>query len=185
MRRLRDLHKLTGLWGMLLLIVLATTGALLALPDVKTKIFGVVFQAPSNPQVPLSAESTGRQLSVREALAAARSALPDSRLAFVDVPEQGREPFRMRVQVANDPHHRFPSSNIFVDQHSGRVLAVRDVRNGGPAATVTSWIRPLHDGSIGGSATRILFVILGLVPALLFITGLLRWRRRIIARAEG
>ena len=181
MRRLRDLHKLSGLWSVLLLFVLSATGGLLALPDVKTKLFSAIFHTPDVGPTPLSAASTGRQVSIHEALAAAQRALPGSRLAFIDVPDQGRGAFRMRVQVLSDPHHRFPSSNVFVDQHSGRVLAVQDVRQGGSGTTIASWIRTLHDGSVGGVATRILFVILGLIPV--FVTGLLRWRRRISARA--
>lgn len=181
MRRLRDLHKLTGLWSGLLLFVLALTGALLALPEMKAKLFDAVFHGPSNHLPPLSAESAEKQVSIQQALAAAHKALPSSRVAFIDVPADGREAFRMRVQVQNDPHFRFPSSNIYVDQHSARVLAVQDVRQGGSGATISSWIRTLHDGTVGGVATRMLFVILGLIPALLFVTGLLRWRYRIRA----
>ena len=181
MRRLRDLHKLSGLWSAVLLFVLAATGAFLALPDIKTKLFDAVFHGPSSHPAPLSADPIGKQVSIQQALAAARNVLPASRVAFIDVPEEGREAFRMRVQVPNDPHFRFPSSNIYVDQHSGRVLAVQDVRQGGSGATISSWIRSLHDGTVGGTSTRILFVVLGLMPALLFVTGFLRWRRRIVA----
>lgn len=179
LRRLRDFHKLSGLWTMPLLVVLMTTGAFLALPDIKAKLFNAVFVAPDNAAPPLSNASTGHQITVREALAAAHRALPDARLAFIDVPGEGREPFRMRVQVPGDPHRRFPSSNIFVDQYSGSVIAVQDVRRGPSATTVASWVRTLHDGTIGGLAIRILVVVLGLLPALLFVTGFLRWRRRI------
>ncbi|MGE3476106.1 MAG: PepSY-associated TM helix domain-containing protein [Rhodospirillaceae bacterium] len=179
LRRLRDLHKLPGIWTMPLLFILVLTGAFLALPDIKVKLFNTVFVAPENTPPPLSAASTGRQISVSEALASAHRALRDARLAFIDVPAEGREPFRMRVQVPGDPHQRFPSSNIFVDQYSGDVLAIQDVRSGPSATTVASWIRTLHDGTIGGLTVRILVVVLGFVPAFLFVTGFLRWRRRL------
>lgn len=179
LRRLRDLHKLSGLWTMPLLFVLVLTGAFLALPDIKVKLLNAVFVAPSSMPPPLSVADSGRQIAVSEALAAAHGALPDARLAFIDVPGAGRDPFRMRVQVPGDPHRRFPSSNIYVDQYSGRVLAVQDVREGPSATTVASWIRTLHDGTVGGLPIRILAVVLGLLPAFLFITGFLRWRRRL------
>jgi uncharacterized iron-regulated membrane protein len=43
---------------------------------------------------------------------------------------------------------------------------------------VLRWVRAIHDGSIGGLATRILAVLAGLMPAFLFVTGLRHWQRR-------
>lgn len=172
-RRLRDLHKLSGLWSALLLLILVATGVLLALPDVKAWMI-----APTPVPAPRSATASGRQVSITRALSAALPALPDARLAFIDVPGAGDGVFRMRMQVPGDPHRRFPGSFVFVDQYSARVLAVHDVRTGRGGDLVSRWVRPLHDGSAGGLVGRIIAVIAGLVPAVLFVTGLLHWRRR-------
>ncbi|MDP5280198.1 PepSY-associated TM helix domain-containing protein [Sphingomonas sp. DG1-23] len=185
LRRLRDLHKLSGLWSMALLFVVTGTGALLALPAIKTRLLTTMITAPDKVPDPQSGASSGRQIPVAQALAVARRALPDARLAFIDVPGSGPEPFRMRVQVPGDPHRRFPGSFLFVDQYSGRLLAVHDIRRGNAATGTAKWIRALHDGSVGGVATRILAVLLGFVPAFLFATGFLRWRRRRAARGTS
>lgn len=37
---------------------------------------------------------------------------------------------------------------------------------------------PLHYGTFGGAATRVLYVLLGLVPPLLFVTGCIMWWNR-------
>lgn len=184
-RRLRDIHKLSGVWSAGLLIVLVGTGALLALPDVKTKLLSGTIGTPDALPMPRSGTSGGRQIRVREAVIAAHRALPDGRLAFIDVPPPGEAPFRLRMQVPGDPHRRFPNSFVFVDQHSGKVLAVEDVRRGNRATAVSKWIRVLHDGSVGGAATRLLAVLLGLVPPLLFVTGILHWTRRSAARRRS
>lgn len=177
-RRLRDLHKHFGLWSSALLLILVGTGVLLSLPMVKAQLFRATIATPDEIPAPRSTADRGRQIPVVQALAAARRALPDSRLAFIDVPGVGDKPFRIRVQVPGDPHRRFPSSFIFVDQYSGRVLAVHDIRRGNAGTSAAAWIRTLHDGSVGGTAARILVVLLGLVPAILFGTGLLHWLRR-------
>ena len=184
-RRLRDLHKLSGVWSMALLFILVGTGALLALPTVKTQLLSAAITTPDKLPDPQSTASRGQQIAVSKALAAAHHAVPGARLAFIDVPGVGSKPFRMRVQLPGDPHSRFPSSFIFVDQYSGAVLAVHDVRRGNAATTTAKWIRVLHDGSVAGLSTRILAVILGLVPLGLFMTGLLHWRRRLAARAQS
>lgn len=184
-RRLRDIHKLAGLWSLLPLLLLVATGVLLALPDVKASLFAATIGPPPAAASPGPAAGGGQRIAISAALAAARRALPDARLAFIDVPGEGDKPIRMRVQVPGDPHLRFPGSFIFVDQHSGQVLAIQDVRRGNAATAVNSWIRPIHDGSVGGLWGRVLAVILGFVPLLLFVTGLLHWRRRVRARAQS
>ncbi|WP_369059413.1 PepSY-associated TM helix domain-containing protein [Caulobacter sp. 73W] len=177
-RRLYDLHKLIGLGSLFLLLILSGTGALLGLPAEKNwlldRIIAPVVPVPS----PASTTASGTQVPVSRALAAAHAALPDARLAWVDVPGPGDGVFRVRAQVPGDPTHRFPYSFVFVDQYSGTVLAVHDARNGTASTTVSNWLRPLHDASVGGLATRILGVIVGFAPLALFTTGILRWRRR-------
>ncbi|MFS0735635.1 PepSY-associated TM helix domain-containing protein [Sphingomonas sp. 1P06PA] len=172
-RRLRDLHKLTGLGSALLLIILVATGVLLALPEVKAALI-----AATPVPAPRSGSQTGRQIPIADALAAAQRALPDARLAFIDVPAADDAPFRLRMQVPGDPHRRFPGSFVFVDQYSGAVLAVHDLRSGTASVTISAWIRGLHDGSAGGLFGRCLAILIGLTPTLLFATGLLHWRRR-------
>lgn len=184
-RRLRDLHKLLGLWSAILLFVLAATGALLALPDVRVQLLTVAITPPDAVPAPLSTASAGRQIPISQALAVAHRVLPDARLAFIDIPGAGAAPFRIRAQVAGDPHRRFPGSFVFVDQYSGRLLAVHDVRRGNPSTVASAWIRTLHDGSVGGLPTRVLAAILGFAPLLLFVTGILHWRRRTVSRRRA
>ncbi|MFC4257361.1 PepSY domain-containing protein [Altererythrobacter xixiisoli] len=184
-RRLRDWHKLSGLWSLPLLLLLTATGVLLALPPVKDSVLGTtvapVVPVPAVKSV-IPAAGTASQIRIARALAAGHGALPDGRLAWIDVPAPGGDgAFRLRVQVPGDPSHRFPYSYVFVDQYSGAVLAVHDVRQGTAASTVNAWLRPLHDASILGTPTRILGVIIGLLPTALFVTGLLHWRRRVRA----
>ncbi|MBB5709810.1 PepSY-associated TM helix domain-containing protein [Sphingomonas xinjiangensis] len=184
LRRVRDLHKLFGLWSAALLFVLVATGVLLALPQVKTQLLAWTVAAPDPLPSPTSLPSGRAQVSVSQAIAAAHRALPAGRLAFVDVPARGPDPIRVRMQVPGDPHARFPSSFVFVDSHSGTVLAVHDTRRSNAGTTAAKWIRVLHDGSVGGTATRILAIVLGLVPTFLFVTGLIHWRRRTAARSR-
>ncbi|MEH3106472.1 MAG: PepSY-associated TM helix domain-containing protein [Sphingomonas fennica] len=172
-RRLRDLHKLAGLWSMGLLFVLVATGVLLALPSVTQALL-----APAAIPAPRSAPRPAGRIALADAFRIARRAVPDGRIVFVDVPGPGAAPIRVRMQVPGDPHRRFPGSYVFVDPGSGRVLAVHDVRRAGTGTALNAWVRTLHDGTVGGLATRILAVVLGFVPAFLFGTGLLHWLRR-------
>jgi uncharacterized iron-regulated membrane protein len=96
LRRLRDLHKLSGVWSMAQLFVLVGTGALLALPAIKTQLLTAMIVAPDKVPDPQSSASSGTQIPVSQALAAAHRTAPDARLAFIDVPGTGSDPFRSR-----------------------------------------------------------------------------------------
>ena len=172
-RRLRDLHKLSGLWSMALLFVLVATGILLALPAVTRALL-----RPDAIPAPKSMGGPGAGTTIVRAFDVAHRALPDGRIVFIDIPGAHDAPIRVRLQVPGDPHARFPGSYVFIDRVSGQVLAVHDVRRANSGTAVASWIRTLHDGTVGGLATRILAVVAGFVPSLLWVTGILHWLRR-------
>jgi uncharacterized iron-regulated membrane protein len=177
LRRLRDLHKHAGLWSLLFLILLVFTGALLALPDVKQQILAATLVAPDPMPEPQSTRGSVARVPLAEALAAGHAALPDAQLAFIDVYGDG-SPIRLRVQVPGDPHRRFPASFVFIDPFTGKALAVHDAGRGNAATRVSWWIRSIHDGSIAGTGTRVLAIVLGIVPAGLLVTGFLYWQQR-------
>ena len=41
---------------------------------------------------------------------------------------------------------------------------------------------PLHFGTFGGTGVKVLWSILGLTPALMFISGVIMWWNRVLAR---
>jgi len=194
LRRLRDIHKLGGLASFALLFILVATGVLLALPEERDRLMaatiGPVDAIPMAMTMKAGGDVAhslppGPQISISQALAVAHRALPDGRLAWIEVPGRDSGLFKIRVQVPGDPSFRFPHSYVHVDQRSGRVLGVYDARRMGAASTINGWLHPLHDASIGGMPTRLLAVVAGLVPLLLFTTGLLHWLRRRRARGNA
>ena len=184
-RRLRDLHKLTGLVALPLLLMFAITGFMLALPDTSNGLLSrVAGPVAVQPKTQSSASRERMPISLARALAIGRHAAPEGRVVWIEVPPPGQGVIRLRVQVPGDPSRRFPHSYIHIDQYNGAVLAVFDARRHGAATQINNWLHPLHDASIGGLATRILAFIVGLTPALLFATGLLRWNKRRSRRAN-
>jgi uncharacterized iron-regulated membrane protein len=182
LRRWRDQHKLVGLSGLILLLLLTGTGVMLELPDESDTVLSTVAGPPQPLPAPTSAKWEGRQIRVATAIHTARIALPAARLAWIEVPGPGDGKFRLRMQQPGDPSRRFPHSFVWVDQYSGRVLAVCDRDRAGRMATINSWIHPLHDGSVAGLTSRILIVIAGLLPLVLFWTGIAQWRRKRLSR---
>lgn len=151
---------------------------MLALPDqsnaVLSQVTGPVDETPS----PQSAVKNRPPLSISTALAIAHRAMPEGRLAWVEAPGQSGGTFMVRIQQPGDPSYRFPHSYVFVDQFSGAVVGLQDSQRASASTIVNNWLHPLHDASLGGIVLRFLVTVVGLVPPVLFATGLLRWRRR-------
>ena len=43
---------------------------------------------------------------------------------------------------------------------------------------VLQWLYPLHNGEAFGLAGRIIIVIIGLAPLLLYVSGIIRWQQK-------
>jgi uncharacterized iron-regulated membrane protein len=68
---------------------------------------------------------------------------------------------------------------IYLDRHTGERLAASGAtRTWGDA--IMARMTPLHVGGVGGQMGRIAWFVLGLSPAVLFVTGSIVWWRRVI-----
>jgi uncharacterized iron-regulated membrane protein len=177
-RKLRDIHKRAGLWGFGFLLILSVTGVMLALPKASDALLSGIFGGADEMPKPHSVLNNGRQIRAAAALRSAQRALPKARITWIEIPGAGDGTFRIRMQQPSDPSTRFPHSFVWIDQYSGRILAAMDAEKSGATTKINNWVHPLHDGSAGGIATRFITATAGLVPLLLFVTGILRWRMR-------
>jgi uncharacterized iron-regulated membrane protein len=176
-RSLRDWHKLTGLFGLVFLLILTVTGIMLELPDESDAAL-VALGLPVDHPLHLSASPFAPLIGPTRAIDTALKALPHARIAWIETPPVTGGAYRLRMQVPGDPSFRFPHSFVWVDGASGEVLAVQDNRTASSGSVVNAWVHPLHEGTAGGLAGRILVALSGLVPLVLFVTGWLRWRAR-------
>lgn len=182
LRSLRDWHKTAGLVGSLFLILLTGTGIMLALPHESDAALGALgLPVDHAPHVHKNGAAAGVAVGPAQAVQIARNALHQARVAWIETPPATGGNYRLRMQVPGDPSSRFPHSFVWVDGASGQVLAVQDARTAQGGSTINNWLHPLHDGSAGGLVGRILAALAGLVPLALFVTGWLRWRRRLKA----
>jgi uncharacterized iron-regulated membrane protein len=67
---------------------------------------------------------------------------------------------------------------IVVDQYSGRILYVAEPLAGKAGDVFLLWQWPLHSGQVLRMPGRILVLLSGIVCAVLFITGVIRWLQK-------
>jgi uncharacterized iron-regulated membrane protein len=154
-----DAHKVAGIGALAVNLVLALTGALLAVSAAARHETAAPIREPG-------------ALGLDDAVARAAAVLPPSPVESL----------------------RFVGVAVEVRTRDGSAARV-DRRGGGPPTVVTDRRRPgdrlwtlvpaLHEGRLGGPAVRWLYLLAGLAPAVLAVTGIAIWLGRPRARAAA
>jgi len=180
--RWRDLHAVVGLVASLALALVALTALYYAFRGPATALVTLATgDAPlSRPAV---AESDGTLASLESIHAAAVLALPPG--AVVDELRPGRPGSAASVSFRLTGDDVVGRHRAWFDPVTATTLRVDLHDRLAPGQRLLGNMAPWHFGTFGGGPTRALWFVLGLVPALMFGTGLWLWmwqRRRAGAR---
>lgn len=171
-----DLHKTIGIYFLPVFLVLAFTGTELVFHEPVEKLVDVFLPLSEYP----APESAGRgePIGADRAAAAARDVFPGARLFRIYLPASETEPYELTYVRPGDTWNEYGASAVFVDQYSGAVLDAWDHRAQPAGNTFLEWLFPLHNGDALGLIGRIIVLIAGLLPAVLFGTGFYLWWKR-------
>ncbi|WP_061222842.1 PepSY-associated TM helix domain-containing protein [Leptospira weilii] len=163
-----DLHKLVGVFTLIFNLVLGFTGAwwsarstagLLARGFSEEKKIGSFFN-----------QSISMNVLLRDAI----DQIPDFRLGFISFPhhhEKDPIQFYGTEKEQNPFRSRFGSYFIF-DSGSGKMLKIFHLSNENLFYKIVDSFRPIHFGTFGGMFTKILWMILGFAPGVLYLSGI-------------
>jgi uncharacterized iron-regulated membrane protein len=178
-----DLHSAIGIWAGAMMAMWAVTGAYFAWPSqfraaVNAVSALTVTRAPSSG--PASAAG-GPVPTWRELIDAAQRQLPDQHVARVVPPSNETDAFLvMFSRETPSPVGPADLTSVYLDQYTGVLLAAHNSQPKTAGDLVMAWISPLHVGSFGGMPIRIAWLVLGLAPAVLFVTGFFMWWTRVV-----
>jgi uncharacterized iron-regulated membrane protein len=181
-RKNYDLHRLTGFFASLLLMFVAVTGAYFAFPKTYESIVAWAARRPSVLAAPRTPIRSTRRISLDAIYDTAVQALPVGETTLFVFPQQKDAPYSLRKMLPGD-WRRTGDNLVYIDQYTGEVIRVNYHRDLPWPIRLTRDFYPLHFGTFGGNFTRILWIIVGLAPATLYITGLLMWTNRSILPA--
>lgn len=187
-RLIFDLHKTFGLYAALVLFILAFSGTYMVFPDYIKPLVNGVSTITSEPQKVESVPLPGRvPIRVDEAVAAAKEVFPDGEPKWINLPEGSKGVYQVRMRRADESLYEwftktYGASAVMIDQYSGQVLAVRDSNqlSAGDEFVGVQWA--FHSGEALGLPGRILWCLIGLVPLVLYVTGIIRWLQKRRAR---
>ncbi|MFB6278002.1 MAG: PepSY-associated TM helix domain-containing protein [Salinibacter sp.] len=177
-----DLHRAGGVYTAIFLLVTALTGsAFIFYPTTQQVIATLTASEPWPPSPPtVGAEhdvEAPRAASYQDVMTAAKQALPEAEPTFLYFPQKPEAPVTVRLRTPPEWH---PNGRSFVYAHpsDASVLRVDDAREAPWGAQVLQTFYPLHVGAVGGLVVKWLYVLLGLAPAVLSVTGTIIWYQR-------
>lgn len=180
--RLRQLHRLAGLWALPLMLVSIVTGVAMALDRELAQPLATALACPAGPDV--WEQRADPATEHRERAVSFDTALETARTAARGWPEAGgavaidRSPRRglYRVRFAHPVLPGASPRDVYVDSASGTVVG--ETGEVGLARTLLANRQTLHGGDLLGPVGRVLVATTGLLLALMALTGLLMTLRR-------
>lgn len=178
-----DLHVLSGIYGLVFLLILSLTGAALALPDETAMLVKPFSELTSSPKIALNHSENASRITADQAVEIARQQFPQAELRWIETPGlNNQKAWRIAMYQEWEPSRRFPRTQVWIDPMSGEILALRDTKQDTGGDILMHWLHPLHNGEVFGMTSRIVIFITGLIPLLLFFTGIIRWLQKRRAR---
>ncbi len=174
-----DIHNVWGFWSNVFLVIIGFTGAVIVLAH-HSPAFTALFFGSSPKAQPIVVTPQQQSIAISEILQKADAALPGGEttsIFFADKPEQQVTVSKRFPQDFQPPIHDFGFSTVEINQYSGEILRVNKVIEPAPTGLkIALLLAALHFGTFWGLPSQILYVLIGLIPTALFITGFVMWR---------
>jgi len=190
-----DLHRAAGLWtwGMLFVFAVSTVG--FNLPQVYNPAMKRVFHipdAPTIPKLPRPASDPGldwrEAAAIGERLAAQQASSHGFKLKqargetyFIYDPSSGT--FSYSAHGDRDVGYHYPAVTVIFDGRTGELQRSEFASGENAGITFTNFVSAIHTRTIGGTAIQIVVGIMGIIIAMLSITGTyIWWKKRRVRR---
>lgn len=171
----RNLHATIGACLAPLLVVWGLSGFYFGFPSFVESTVNLFLPVSSQKNEPeIQGATPGRaetSITVDSFVKNARAAAVDfDFVSRISMPDKKKKSVRVWLLKSNATKEK---CQVFLDPVSGSVLAVSKSQSTPAGDLFLQTLTKLHFGSIGGSTTKILWLIVGLTPAILAVSGIM------------
>jgi uncharacterized iron-regulated membrane protein len=164
-------HTNIGMMAFLVNLLFAVTGVIMQYPAVKK-----VFEEPRGKQQEQVALTQKRSLDSLVEFSEIK--YPDFHLRIISFPQDKPSSVVLRGKFGDSPFVPPAKSSIELSVSTGEVIKVTKALTGNFFDDVSVISNPLHIGYWGGALTKVIYVIIGFLPAILSVTGFVIYFRR-------
>ncbi|MCK6394940.1 PepSY domain-containing protein [Diaphorobacter sp. HDW4A] len=193
-----DLHRAGGLWMWAMLFVLAWSSVAFNLSEVYDPVMRAVFrhqpdggtlQALPAPKIDPAigwhkARELGRRLMAEQARVQGFTIQRED--ALMHDPRSGL--YRYNVISSRDVSHRWGGSSVVFDADTGALKSLWLPTGVASGDTIRTWLTSLHMAAVGGVVAglpmKLFICTMGLVVAMLSVTGVIIWWKKRQGRAR-
>lgn len=163
-----SLHRLVGVWALLLNLVLVLTGIFLS--------YKVATSALADPVV---ATTPQVQTSINGLLRVIQRNYPDFTPTYIRLPGNPNGEIRVFGQYHDDPFFYSEFYNSFhASYHTGNISRIVKVQQADLSTKLASTLIPLHFGQFGGIFSKLLYFLIGFSGPVLSVSGYFLWLKR-------
>ncbi|MDP3331254.1 MAG: PepSY-associated TM helix domain-containing protein [Methylococcaceae bacterium] len=174
-----DLHKTVGFYSLIILLIVLISGVEMVFPVYVDGLVKVLLSVTPKAEAPVSdTVSPALPITLDQVVAITDSRFPDGSYKWIFFPQGERNVFRVVKRAPDEVNQTRPSRTLWLDQYTGKLLQEREPAKNAAGDTLLQWLYPLHSGEAFGLTGRILICISGLAPAVLYVTGLIRWLQK-------
>ncbi len=191
-RLMLDIHSTLGFWSSALVIMFACTGVALVFYAPWTGLVARFFPITTAPVAASSWSPKEPMRSLDDFVGEAKALEPALQWDLVELPASAGDHVTVRLREAGVPLRLARHAFVSIDPRTGAVL--QDWRSADrKIGDLITWyvVEGLHYGDYG-TALQSLWVVVGLIPAVLSITSvvlwwnrLMRWRSRLVKRRSA
>ncbi|MGJ1283541.1 PepSY-associated TM helix domain-containing protein [Sphingobacterium spiritivorum] len=164
-----DLHRIIGVWALLLNLIIFFTGFWM-------NLFAFQPESWKKKMVENPVHSSGL-LPMDDLLKVAKHAMPQLAIEHIYMPAQEGQLFRVSGSLPGDSK-LFGNSSIAMNPLTGGIERKTIQQELSFSKKLEAAIQPLHVGSYGGYPIKFLYILIGLTPGILSVTGYLLYLKR-------
>ena len=174
-----DLHKCVGFYFSIALLVVLFSGVYLVFSSYVTGLVELFSPLKPDPGELISKPKDKLlPISLDQVAAITNKHFPDGEFKWIFFPQDPQGFYRIVKRAPQEINRTRPRRTLWLDQYSGKILLEHDPKSNSAGDSFLQWLYPLHNGEAFGLTGRIIILIAGLVPLLLYATGMVRWLQK-------
>jgi uncharacterized iron-regulated membrane protein len=175
-----DIHKTFGFYSAFILLFLIVSGVYLVFPEYGRGLIGVFSRVPHpwpryQSDIPVADKTP---LSLAEVKRITDARFPDGDYLRIVFPQNERDVYIVSKREVGEVNQKQSYRRLWIDQYNGHIVHVRERSTRTVGEIVVEWLYPLHNGEAFGFTGQVLVLILGLIPLILYVTGVIRWLQK-------
>lgn len=180
-----DVHKTVGFYSSFILLFAIASGVYLIFPDYGRGLVSVF--SPVTPWTSYqSIVPTGdkQRISVARVTAITDAIFPEGSYQFIVFPQNAQDVYLVGKREDHEVNQHHPYRQLWIDQYNGNIIHQQTANTRTAGDVFDEWLYPLHTGEAFGFTGQLIVLLLGLLPLVLYVTGVIRWLQKIKARKE-